>query len=177
MLLSLPYTLFNRGVHEDSDLPIDGTGILHAIWLYRNHPELGTLLEQVEHPTDDNLREAGRLIIQTNINTFNTNKSLLPKMSTSSSTFVSTRAVLSPREAHALLRAHIFHSGDVDRTPCRLPSDSYNHLAYVTGMRRTLRAIPPVAALVPSAPDQHIRHAFRRHSYPACPRRASEPLW
>jgi hypothetical protein len=27
-------------------------------WLYRNHPELETLLEQVEHPTDDNLRAA-----------------------------------------------------------------------------------------------------------------------
>ncbi|KAJ7486745.1 hypothetical protein FB451DRAFT_1534777 [Mycena latifolia] len=61
MLLSLPYSLFSGGAHEDSDLPMNGTGILHAIWLYRNHPELETLLEQVEHPTDDNLREAGRV--------------------------------------------------------------------------------------------------------------------
>ncbi|KAJ7713834.1 hypothetical protein B0H14DRAFT_3171515, partial [Mycena olivaceomarginata] len=48
-----------RGRNEDDDLPVDGTGILHAIWLYRNHPELEILLEQVEHPTDKNLRAAG----------------------------------------------------------------------------------------------------------------------
>lgn len=59
MLLSLPFSLFNVGAKKDSDLPIDGTGMLHAIWLYRNHPELETLLEHVEHPTDDNLRRAG----------------------------------------------------------------------------------------------------------------------
>jgi hypothetical protein len=34
-------------------------GILHAIWLYRNHPELEMLMEQVDHPTEANLREAG----------------------------------------------------------------------------------------------------------------------
>ncbi|KAF7368541.1 hypothetical protein MVEN_00177400 [Mycena venus] len=48
-----------RGHNEDDDLPLNETGILHAIWLYRNHPELETLLEQVEHPTDENLRAAG----------------------------------------------------------------------------------------------------------------------
>ncbi|KAJ7907416.1 hypothetical protein B0H13DRAFT_1879675 [Mycena leptocephala] len=48
-----------RNQNEDDDLPLDGTGILHAIWLYRNHPELETTLEQVEHPTDENLRAAG----------------------------------------------------------------------------------------------------------------------
>ncbi|KAJ7032971.1 hypothetical protein C8F04DRAFT_1396242 [Mycena alexandri] len=37
------------------------TGILHTIWLYRNHPELDTLLEQVEESTTDNLRAAGML--------------------------------------------------------------------------------------------------------------------
>ncbi|KAJ7823142.1 hypothetical protein B0H14DRAFT_2827074, partial [Mycena olivaceomarginata] len=42
-----------------SDVPLDGTGILHVIWLYRNHPELETLVEQVGQPTDQNLREAG----------------------------------------------------------------------------------------------------------------------
>ncbi|KAJ7454400.1 hypothetical protein FB451DRAFT_1279822 [Mycena latifolia] len=56
LLLSLRYSL---SAHDDRDLPIHGTGMLHAIWLYRNHPELHTLLEQVEHPTDDNLRSAG----------------------------------------------------------------------------------------------------------------------
>jgi hypothetical protein len=48
-----------RGQNEDDGLPLNGTGILHTIWLYRNHPELETLLEQVEHPTDENLRAAG----------------------------------------------------------------------------------------------------------------------
>jgi hypothetical protein len=32
---------------------------MHAIWLYRNHPELELLLEQVAHPTDYNLRRVG----------------------------------------------------------------------------------------------------------------------
>ncbi|KAJ7732938.1 hypothetical protein DFH07DRAFT_780778 [Mycena maculata] len=31
-------------------MPIGGTGILHAIWIYRNPPELETILELVEHP-------------------------------------------------------------------------------------------------------------------------------
>ncbi|KAJ6542490.1 hypothetical protein DFH09DRAFT_1173879 [Mycena vulgaris] len=59
LILSLPSSLFNGSAKKDSDLSIDGTGILHAIWLYRNHPELETLLEHVEHPTHDNLRQAG----------------------------------------------------------------------------------------------------------------------
>jgi hypothetical protein len=33
--------------------------------MYRNHPELDALLEQVEHPTDDNLRAAG--LVQTRL--------------------------------------------------------------------------------------------------------------
>jgi hypothetical protein len=48
---------------DDKDRLVDGTGILHAIWLYRNYPELDTLLEKVKHPTDDNLRAAG--LVQT----------------------------------------------------------------------------------------------------------------
>ncbi|KAJ7133250.1 hypothetical protein C8R44DRAFT_870660 [Mycena epipterygia] len=56
MLLSL---WLQRGSKDAKDLPIDGTGVLHAIWLYRNHPELETRLEQVEHPTVNNLRAAG----------------------------------------------------------------------------------------------------------------------
>ncbi|KAF8185806.1 hypothetical protein K438DRAFT_1765592 [Mycena galopus ATCC 62051] len=58
-LLSLPSTIIYGYAKDDQDIPIDGTGILHAIWLYRNHPDLEMLLEQVEHPTDSNLREAG----------------------------------------------------------------------------------------------------------------------
>jgi hypothetical protein len=59
MLLSLEHLLFSQDEKTEQDLPIDGTGLLHAIWLYRNHTELEVLLEQVEHPTDDNLRNAG----------------------------------------------------------------------------------------------------------------------
>ncbi|KAJ7911718.1 hypothetical protein B0H13DRAFT_2328098 [Mycena leptocephala] len=38
---------------------IDGTSLLHAIWLYRHHPEIKTLLDQVDTPTSINLRRAG----------------------------------------------------------------------------------------------------------------------
>ncbi|KAF7344712.1 hypothetical protein MVEN_01631900 [Mycena venus] len=65
MLLALPSLLFHQGSTHDNDLTVNGTGILHAIWLYRNHPELDILLEQVEHPTDDNLRAAG--LVQTRL--------------------------------------------------------------------------------------------------------------
>ncbi|KAF8212755.1 hypothetical protein K438DRAFT_1805044 [Mycena galopus ATCC 62051] len=57
LLLSLPSSLF-RG-RKSADLPIDGTGLLHAIWMFRNHHELETLLTQVAHPTHENLRSAG----------------------------------------------------------------------------------------------------------------------
>ncbi|KAF7375776.1 hypothetical protein MSAN_00467300 [Mycena sanguinolenta] len=43
----------------DEKLPIDGTGVLHTIWLYRNNPELQRMLEQVKYPTLENLRAAG----------------------------------------------------------------------------------------------------------------------
>jgi hypothetical protein len=46
---------------DQEDLP-DGGGILHTIWLFRNHPELSWLVEQVEHPTDKNLRKAGTVV-------------------------------------------------------------------------------------------------------------------
>jgi hypothetical protein len=59
MLLSLQHSLPRAHHGEEPDLPIDGTGLLHAIWLYRKHPELELLLEQVAHPTDNNLRLAG----------------------------------------------------------------------------------------------------------------------
>jgi hypothetical protein len=49
---------FSQWANSERDAPVGGTGILHAIWLYRNHPELEELLEQVEHPIDDDLREA-----------------------------------------------------------------------------------------------------------------------
>ncbi|KAJ6491099.1 hypothetical protein C8R45DRAFT_1138153 [Mycena sanguinolenta] len=62
LLLSLPNSLLCGGpTSDDNDIQIDGIGFLHAIWLYRNHPELETLLDQVEHPTTDNLRWAGEV--------------------------------------------------------------------------------------------------------------------
>ena len=56
IVVALPLLLASE---FDKDLPIDGTGILHTMWLYRNHPDLQELLEHVEHPTDENLRAAG----------------------------------------------------------------------------------------------------------------------
>ncbi|KAJ7091742.1 hypothetical protein C8R44DRAFT_750382 [Mycena epipterygia] len=57
-LLALPHSLRTKGEEETL---VHGTGVLHAIWLYRNHPELDAVLEQVEHPTDKNLRSAGMI--------------------------------------------------------------------------------------------------------------------
>ncbi|KAJ7156389.1 hypothetical protein C8R46DRAFT_1356047 [Mycena filopes] len=57
-LLALPSIFFNR----DNEIPVDGTGVLQAIWMYRNHPELEVLLPQVEHPTTEQLREAGMML-------------------------------------------------------------------------------------------------------------------
>ncbi|KAJ7935839.1 hypothetical protein B0H13DRAFT_1853952 [Mycena leptocephala] len=54
LFLTLPTSL-----HRGGGTAIEGTGILHPMWLYRIHPELETLLQQVDHPTDDNLRAAG----------------------------------------------------------------------------------------------------------------------
>lgn len=39
-------------------------GLLHIIWLFRSHPELESQLEQVEDPTDHNLRDAGMVRVQ-----------------------------------------------------------------------------------------------------------------
>ncbi|KAJ7123460.1 hypothetical protein C8R44DRAFT_735107 [Mycena epipterygia] len=57
-LLSLPSSLFRSTKYGD-DITVNGTGILHAMWLYRNHPELATLLPQAEHADNRSLREAG----------------------------------------------------------------------------------------------------------------------
>ncbi|KAJ7083461.1 hypothetical protein C8R44DRAFT_992020 [Mycena epipterygia] len=59
LLLSNPHSIFRHAEEDRQDSVVDGTGLLHAIWLYRNHPELETLLDQVKYPTDENLREAG----------------------------------------------------------------------------------------------------------------------
>ncbi|KAJ7353522.1 hypothetical protein DFH08DRAFT_987993 [Mycena albidolilacea] len=63
LVLSFPASLLGRGAKNDEDsedaIAIDGTGPLHTIWPYRNHPELEILLEQVEHSNEDNMRDAG----------------------------------------------------------------------------------------------------------------------
>jgi hypothetical protein len=59
LLLSRPASVFQKGGQGDSDIPIEGTGLLHAIWMYRNHEELKSLLPHVDNPTTTNLREAG----------------------------------------------------------------------------------------------------------------------
>jgi hypothetical protein len=51
MLLSLQHSLPKEYEEDEQDLPISGAGLLQAIWLYQNRPELELLLEQVAHPT------------------------------------------------------------------------------------------------------------------------------
>ncbi|KAJ7763007.1 hypothetical protein B0H16DRAFT_1718840 [Mycena metata] len=62
-LLSLPSVILNK-IASQKEIPIDGTGMLHAIWLYRNNPDLEAELEQVEHPTEENLRQAGMVRVK-----------------------------------------------------------------------------------------------------------------
>ncbi|KAJ7113136.1 hypothetical protein C8R44DRAFT_797239 [Mycena epipterygia] len=50
--------VFSWGIGK-ADISVDGTGFLHAIWLFRHSPELNSRLHQVETPTDNNLRAAG----------------------------------------------------------------------------------------------------------------------
>ncbi|KAJ7925476.1 hypothetical protein B0H13DRAFT_1863125 [Mycena leptocephala] len=53
-LLVIPYWIV--ATYKDE---IGNIGLLHAIWLFRHHPQLEHLLPQVPHPTDRNLRLAG----------------------------------------------------------------------------------------------------------------------
>ncbi|KAJ7221113.1 hypothetical protein C8J57DRAFT_1393394 [Mycena rebaudengoi] len=57
LLLSLPSSVFCLG--SGAKLSLDGTGMLQSIWLYRKYPELETLLEQIDRPTNIRLRAAG----------------------------------------------------------------------------------------------------------------------
>ncbi|KAJ6522729.1 hypothetical protein B0H19DRAFT_1085988 [Mycena capillaripes] len=58
-ILALPLIRFQPDAMDKTTVSVGGTGVLHSIWLYRNHPELETLLPQVDDPTDTNLRKAG----------------------------------------------------------------------------------------------------------------------
>ncbi|KAJ6492145.1 hypothetical protein C8R45DRAFT_191925 [Mycena sanguinolenta] len=64
LLLSLQFVVLREKTEREDDV-ITGMGMLHTIWLYRNHPQLETTLEQVIHPTDVNLRKAG--MVQTRL--------------------------------------------------------------------------------------------------------------
>ncbi|KAJ6566614.1 hypothetical protein B0H19DRAFT_1257813 [Mycena capillaripes] len=57
-IVSLRFLHFRDDEMREDDVFIDGTGILQAMWLYRNHPELESILKHVEEPTNDNLRQA-----------------------------------------------------------------------------------------------------------------------
>ncbi|KAJ7443702.1 hypothetical protein FB451DRAFT_1413538 [Mycena latifolia] len=59
-LFALPTLFIPRGAKD----PIDGTGILQAIWLYRNHADLDARLPQIGHPTTRNLRKAGNVRVR-----------------------------------------------------------------------------------------------------------------
>ncbi|KAF8214817.1 hypothetical protein K438DRAFT_2138348 [Mycena galopus ATCC 62051] len=47
-----------------SSASLTGLGILHLIWLFRNHPSLSNQLDQVDEPTNMALRSAGMIRVQ-----------------------------------------------------------------------------------------------------------------
>ncbi|KAJ7142380.1 hypothetical protein C8R44DRAFT_846434 [Mycena epipterygia] len=58
--LALPYAF----VHTGPQISIDNTGLLHTIWVLRNHPTLSDSLPQVADPLDVNLRRAGLIKVR-----------------------------------------------------------------------------------------------------------------
>jgi hypothetical protein len=58
MLLLLLAITFSAGTRS-SKPGLSGMGFLQIIWVFEHHPELSGILEQVEDPTDYNLRVAG----------------------------------------------------------------------------------------------------------------------
>ncbi|KAF8148748.1 hypothetical protein K438DRAFT_2027465 [Mycena galopus ATCC 62051] len=60
LLVSLQFLDFRKSGEHDDDIAISGMGMLHAIWLYREHPELEKLLEQVVEPTDAPVPESDK---------------------------------------------------------------------------------------------------------------------
>ncbi|KAJ6533520.1 hypothetical protein B0H19DRAFT_1080932 [Mycena capillaripes] len=43
---------------------LNGTGLLHMMWLFKDHPDLAEQLENMDNPTDANLRAAGMIQVQ-----------------------------------------------------------------------------------------------------------------
>ncbi|KAF7328417.1 hypothetical protein MVEN_02557600 [Mycena venus] len=56
-LLALPH--LHPGSTVGMETLVDGTGILHIIWLLRKHPEVEELFPDIGEPTKQNLRAAG----------------------------------------------------------------------------------------------------------------------
>ena len=44
---------------NSSNPPLARLGLLQIIWVFEHHPELLEIVEQVDDPTDNNLRSAG----------------------------------------------------------------------------------------------------------------------
>ncbi|KAJ7788658.1 hypothetical protein B0H14DRAFT_2628050 [Mycena olivaceomarginata] len=59
-LLSLYFCRDQAGSH----ISFSGSGFLHAIWLFRSHSDLETVLPHVEEPTQNNLRTAGMVPVK-----------------------------------------------------------------------------------------------------------------
>ncbi|KAJ7613429.1 hypothetical protein FB45DRAFT_1065029 [Roridomyces roridus] len=62
--LSLKFSRLVRRQPHTRKTKIDGLDVLQSIWLYRDHPELAASMEQVQVPTDANLRRAGMVRVQ-----------------------------------------------------------------------------------------------------------------
>lgn len=59
LVLALKFLVATRGL-----VSADGLGLLHTIWFFQHHPDLTEILEQVEDPTDYNLRVAGLIKVR-----------------------------------------------------------------------------------------------------------------
>ncbi|KAJ7875788.1 hypothetical protein B0H13DRAFT_2347933 [Mycena leptocephala] len=50
--------MFSSGTHISSP-SLNSMGFLQILWVFEHHPELSEILEQVDNPTEHNLRTAG----------------------------------------------------------------------------------------------------------------------
>ncbi|KAJ6474834.1 hypothetical protein C8R45DRAFT_1010680 [Mycena sanguinolenta] len=63
VLLLLLVFVLSMG-QRSQNLYLTNMGFLQSIWVFEHHPELSDILEQVEEPTDDNLRAAGMVTVR-----------------------------------------------------------------------------------------------------------------
>ncbi|KAJ7217259.1 hypothetical protein GGX14DRAFT_541785 [Mycena pura] len=59
LLVLIGWICIGTKLTNSSNPPLTRLGILQIIWIFEHHPELHEILEQVDDPTDDNLRSAG----------------------------------------------------------------------------------------------------------------------